>query len=469
MRIFPTAYIDPGTGSMLFTVVIGVAGALWYFLKDQFIKLKSVFTGGKAVVQDREKIPFLIFSDSKRYYNVFGPLCEECEKRGIEVQYWTMSEDDPVFSASFLHVHPEYIGNGSAAFARLNRMKAGLCLSTTPGLDVLQWKRSKDTDCYIHIFHDVTEGTGYRMFGMDYYDEVLLTGEFQAAYIRKMEEMRGLPQKKLTVTGSPYMDALAARLARETAEEAGAEAGSREGGAARPPVPTILLAPSWGASSILNKYGEAFLSALADTGYRIVVRPHPQSATSDPELLARLRSRFPESERFSWNFDNDNFEALKNADLMITDFSGVMFDYALVFDRALLYADVQMDTAPYDAAWFEEENWRLRILPELGKKLDPADFGRMKDLIDEVLSDDRYAEGRRRLREICWQKRGRSACETVDYLETVLAKQAAAKADAAAEQNAAAEKEADAEVSETAAGDGGKGAAPREDRKEAAK
>ncbi|MBP5154144.1 MAG: hypothetical protein ILP12_03955, partial [Lachnospiraceae bacterium] len=125
--------------------------------------------------------------------------------------------------------------------------------------------------------------------------------------------------------------------------------------------------------------------------------------------------------------------------------------------------------APYDAAWFEEENWRLRILPELGKKLDPADFGRMKELIDEVLSDDRYAEGRRRLRDICWQKRGRSACETVDYLETVLAKQAAAKADAAAEQNAAAEKEADAEVSETAAGDGGKGAAPREDRKEAAK
>ena len=41
-------YIDPGTGSMLFTVIIGVVAALLFAVKGLFIKLKYFFSGGKA-------------------------------------------------------------------------------------------------------------------------------------------------------------------------------------------------------------------------------------------------------------------------------------------------------------------------------------------------------------------------------------------------------------------------------------
>jgi CDP-glycerol glycerophosphotransferase (TagB/SpsB family) len=67
------------------------------------------------------------------------------------------------------------------------------------------------------------------------------------------------------------------------------------------------------------------------------------------------------AKRLSWNFDNDNFNVLKESDIMISDFSGVIFDYTLIFDRPVIYADTDFDKAPYDAAWFEGDKPLLDI------------------------------------------------------------------------------------------------------------
>jgi CDP-glycerol glycerophosphotransferase (TagB/SpsB family) len=59
---------------------------------------------------------------------------------------------------------------------------------------------------------------------------------------------------------------------------------------------------------------------------------------------------------------------------MISDFSGVIFDYSLVFDRPVIYADTSFDKSPYDAAWLDEPLWTFRILPSLGIPLKKEDF-----------------------------------------------------------------------------------------------
>ena len=40
-------YIDPGTGSMLFTILIGLLGTVLYFLRDAKVRLRFLFSGGK--------------------------------------------------------------------------------------------------------------------------------------------------------------------------------------------------------------------------------------------------------------------------------------------------------------------------------------------------------------------------------------------------------------------------------------
>ncbi len=42
--------------------------------------MKFLLSGGKAGTVTADKIPFVIFSDSKRYWNIFKPVCDEFEK-----------------------------------------------------------------------------------------------------------------------------------------------------------------------------------------------------------------------------------------------------------------------------------------------------------------------------------------------------------------------------------------------------
>ncbi|MBQ5751662.1 MAG: hypothetical protein IIV89_02320, partial [Bacteroidaceae bacterium] len=130
-----TLYIDPGTGSMLFTVLIGIVGAAVYSLRMLLIKLRFRLSGGKAEVSQTE-IPLLIFSDNKRYWTIFEPVCRELDRLGMDVVYWTASPDDPALSCPYSHVKAEFIGEDNKAFAKLNYVNATIVFSTTPGLDV---------------------------------------------------------------------------------------------------------------------------------------------------------------------------------------------------------------------------------------------------------------------------------------------------------------------------------------------
>ncbi len=184
-------YIDPGTGSMLFSLFIGITTAAIFGLRTLFVKLKFLFSAGKKEKDvDKEMIPYVIFSDHKRYWNVFKPICDELERRKIDSCYYTASSDDPALSEKYSHVHCSFIGAGNRAYAHLNMMSAQICLSTTPGLDVYQWKRSKDTNYYVHIPHSMGTLTMYRMFGLDFYDSVMLNGDFQERTLRKLETIR---------------------------------------------------------------------------------------------------------------------------------------------------------------------------------------------------------------------------------------------------------------------------------------
>ena len=52
-------YIDPGTGSMLFAILIGIIGALGYLAKELFVKLRFLLSGGKKVEENSNKLPYV--------------------------------------------------------------------------------------------------------------------------------------------------------------------------------------------------------------------------------------------------------------------------------------------------------------------------------------------------------------------------------------------------------------------------
>ena len=397
-------YIDPGTGSMLLTILIGMVSILYFFLQKIRIRLKSVIRGSMIKNDDKGYMPYIIYSDSKRYWNVFRPVCDIFEEKKIPLVYWTSSPDDPALSADYEYVKREFIGEVNKAVARLNMMNAGICLSTTPGLDVYQWKRSKNTKWYVHILHGLGDVSGYRMFGVDYYDAVFLTAPYQYDEVRALEQVHNRPPKELPIAGLSYMDEM---LKRKNSSQNIKDDKQDI---------TVLVAPSWGSSSILCRYGDEFIESLLKTGYRIIIRPHPQSLTSDKHIIDPLREKYSDNDQISWNFDNDNFNVLSESDIMISDFSGVIFDYAFIFDKPVIYADTSYDKGPYDAYWLDRSMWTFESLPKIGRPLKKEDFSDMKRVLDNAIGDESLKISRNEVRDSGWQNIGNCAQTVADYM-----------------------------------------------------
>jgi hypothetical protein len=259
-------YIDPGTGSILFSIVTGAAAAAYFLFRALFIRLKFAFSGKNAVAPANYH-SFVIYNEGKQYTNVFKPILEEFENRKIQVFYVSSDREDPLLDMPFACIETRYIGSGNQAFAFLNMLQADICLMTTPSLDVYQLKRSRGVKHYAHILHDTGDVTCYRLFGIDWFDSLLLSGEYHMKDIRELEKIRGTSVKDLEVIGSTYLDVLLSKKDALPVEE-------------DHPF-TVLISPSWGSGALLSYFGEKLLDPLADTDWRIIVRPHPQSRQSE--------------------------------------------------------------------------------------------------------------------------------------------------------------------------------------------
>lgn len=405
LTTFLPLYIDPGTGSMLFSILIGAAATVFFLFRALLLKIKFILSGkkdGSAQVDSSYK-PYVIYNEGNQYWNTFKPVVEEFEARKIPLEYLTSSKTDPVFDQKYNYVKAEFIGEGNSAFAKLNMLSAGVVLMTTPGLQVYQLKRSKNVKHYSHVLHMPNDATTYRLFGLDFFDSVLLTGDYQATDLRYLEEKRGINKKELVTVGCPYLDMYKQNIAEIPAEE-------------NHPF-TVLVSPSWGDVGLLKKYGEKLLDPLSKTGWRIIVRPHPQSKKSEAEMLERLTARYKDNPNIVWDYERQNIFSLKKSDIMISDFSGIIFDYTFLCDKPVMYVNAGMDLRPYDAYDLDgKELWQYSVLRKFGTELKEEQFANIKEVIQSVSDSKELEEARHAAKAEAWMHEGEAGKNIADFM-----------------------------------------------------
>lgn len=405
LTTFLPLYIDPGTGSMLFSILIGAAATVFFLFRALLLKIKFILSGkkdGSAQVDSSYK-PYVIYNEGNQYWNTFKPVVEEFEARKIPLEYLTSSKTDPVFDQKYNYVKAEFIGEGNSAFAKLNMLSAGVVLMTTPGLQVYQLKRSKNVKHYSHVLHMPNDATTYRLFGLDFFDSVLLTGDYQATDLRYLEEKRGINKKELVTVGCPYLDVYKQNIAKIPAEE-------------NHPF-TVLVSPSWGDVGLLKKYGEKLLDPLSKTGWRIIVRPHPQSKKSEAEMLERLTARYKDNPNIVWDYERQNIFSLKKSDIMISDFSGIIFDYTFLCDKPVMYVNAGMDLRPYDAYDLDgKELWQYSVLRKFGTELKEEQFANIKEVIQSVSDSKELEEARHAAKAEAWMHEGEAGKNIADFM-----------------------------------------------------
>ena len=400
-------YIDPGTGSLLFSALFGIIGTLFFLSKALLIKLKTFSFADKINKKENiSKAKIIIYGEDKRYYNVFKPIIEELINLEIPTIYYSSSYDDEIFEIKSNFLKSEFIGTGNKAYAKLNFIEADICLMTTPNLDVFQLKRSKGVKKYVHITHSSAETSTYCLYSLDFFDAVFLNGEHQIRDIRELEKKRNTAIKDLYVVGNPYLDELSKMKETITKENNNKK--------------TILIAPSWGMNCLFRRFGEKLLDNIINSDYNIIIRPHPQSLISDKDIIDKFQNRYKYKNNVEWDFNRVNIYSLSKADIMISDFSGVIFDYAFLFEKPVIIPSFTFDKRGTDAIEIDEEVWTFETIPKISFKLDENNFSNISQIIEDSINNETLKNNILKAKEEAYMYEGQASKRAAQFLNDML-------------------------------------------------
>ncbi|TXJ57650.1 CDP-glycerol--glycerophosphate glycerophosphotransferase [Brachyspira aalborgi] len=400
-------YIDPGTGSLLFSALFGIIGTLFFLSKALLIKLKTFSFADKINKKENiSKAKIIIYGEDKRYYNVFKPIIEELINLEIPTIYYSSSYDDEIFEIKSDFLKSEFIGTGNKAYAKLNFIEADICLMTTPNLDVFQLKRSKGVKKYVHITHSSAETSTYCLYSLDFFDAVFLNGEHQIRDIRELENKRNTIIKDLYVVGNPYLDELSKMKETITKENNNKK--------------TILIAPSWGMNCLFRRFGEKLLDNIINSDYNIIIRPHPQSLISDKDIIDKFQNRYKYKNNVEWDFNRVNIYSLSKADIMISDFSGVIFDYAFLFEKPVIIPSFTFDKRGTDSIEIDEEVWTFETIPKISFKLDENNFSNISQIIEDSINNETLKNNILKAKEEAYMYEGQASKRAAQFLKDML-------------------------------------------------
>lgn len=274
----------------------------------------------------------VFYSEKSGFYKYYKAIIEYLlAHSNVIIHYVTNDPNDQIFALARQQerIRPYYIGQNKT-ITLFMKMDADIVVMTTPGLNDFYLKRSyvrKDIE-YIYLEHAIGSSNFTTLKGSyDHFDTILCCGPFYAAEIRETEEMYNTPEKTLVPYGYGLLDELIDHVAQLPAHS-----GEK---------PRILIAPSWQKDNILDLCIDPLLERLLTPDYRVTVRPHPEYVKRYGgrmnALLEKYRDRLGPD--FQVELDFSSNESIYTADLLITDWSGIAYEYAFSTLRPCLFID----------------------------------------------------------------------------------------------------------------------------------
>ena len=150
------------------------------------------------------------------------------------------------------------------------------------------------------------------------------------------------------------------------------------------------------------------------TDWEIIFRPHPQSYTADKKLLDYLSEKYKDAENITVDKSPDNIPSMLKADIMISDFSSINFEFAFLFNKPIIYSlqDVNIDV--YDLSTLGRKTWKDDAIKKIGTELNSDNINDLVNVIQNT-TENKQANIQE-IKDFAWQKQGEGAKNTVDFL-----------------------------------------------------
>ncbi len=351
-----------------------------FFEKDPYRKKEKA--DYKRFFRDYE-MQLVFYSEKNGFYKYFQNIIETLlEKSDVAINYITSDPNDKVFEMESERFKPYYIGENKLIVLMM-KMEADIVVMTTPDLESFHIKRSlvrKDNE-YIYVPHDVNSpNLTFRKEALDHFDTIFSSGPLCTKEIRKREEKYRLPEKRIIEWGSSVIDNMIRSYdAMDQREKV---------------VREILIAPSWQKDNILSSCIEEILENLEGHGYRIIVRPHPQFVRHDADRLEYLRGKFHMDERDDMEMQTDfsSNSTVYQADIVITDWSSIAFEYSFATLKPSLFINTPMKIMNEDYEELGITPIDIELRSRIGKSVDLDQLETLPKVVDELLNNNAFSK-----------------------------------------------------------------------------
>lgn len=354
-----------------------------YSSTNKNIQNKEYISREKADYKRFEKYSnkqIVFYSEKNGFYKYFRDVIEYIiKKTDIVVHYISSDPEDEIFSIQNDSFQTYYIGEKKLIVLML-KMDADIVVMTMPDLQKYHIKRSlvRTNIEYIYMDHGIGSiNMMLRKHALDYFDTIFVSNYITEAEIRKQEEIYGLKPKTIVQYGFSLIDNMTAKYKTQV-----------------PSIhtrPQILIAPSWQEDNLIDLCIEGLLDNILRYEYDVILRPHPQYVRHFEGKLQLLKERYKEYKNFTLQMDFASDNTVFNADILITDWSGIAYEYSFATSKPVLFVNTPMKVMNPDYKDIPVVPFDIEIRNKIGIEISPENISEIGTYIEQLLHDESFS------------------------------------------------------------------------------
>lgn len=269
----------------------------------------------------------IVYSESKYYYQYYQFLLNDLRKQSDKlILYITSDKNDPLLKTAQPGLRVVYV-KWLIQFL-FSKLQGDVVIMTMPDLDNYGFKRSPLVGKYYYLPHAaVSLHQQYTEKAFFHYDAILCAGGFHAEEVSKLKEVYQLKDIEPIPYGYPLFEEINSRYNNSS------------------PVvnnktrPRILVGPSWFSGSIMDSCIEEVMAGLSRLECEVLIRVHPEYMKRKPDRYKHLLKLISGYSNINIDQTINVLDSLLNADLLITDRSGIALEYAFGTLRPVLFIE----------------------------------------------------------------------------------------------------------------------------------
>lgn len=326
----------------------------------------------------------VFYSESNGFYKYYKDMIEYILKNtNITIHYITSDYNDKIFELEKENSHIKaYYIEDRKLITLMMKMDSDVVAMTMPDLESFHIKRSylrKDIE-YIYIPHGVdSQNLTLRANALDHYDTVFVTGKHQKEEMEEQNKVYNLKNRKIFEFGYPLLD----NMIRDY--NSSKHDNKRK---------TVLIAPSWQKDNIIDLCLDEILEKLRGKDYKVIVRPHPQHVRHMKEKFDSMKELYKDDDTIEIQTDFSKNDTVFNADILLTDWSSIAYEYAFTTKKPVLFINTPMKVMNPDYKKIDVVPFNVWCRSEIGKELELDELNTIDKVVDDMLKSSSKYEKR---------------------------------------------------------------------------